>query len=76
MVHVHASAEELGRVYQATLPINSGMAHFAAAAKAMKPVDGSAWKAGVAVARADYLENIEPPELPGARQSGRDRRSG
>ena len=30
MVHVHASAEELGRVYQATLPINSGMAQFAA----------------------------------------------
>ena len=26
MVHVHAGAEELGRVYQATLPINSGMA--------------------------------------------------
>ncbi len=65
MVHVHASAEELGRVYQATLPINSGMAHFADAAKAMKPVDSSAWKAGVAVARADYLKNIEPPELPG-----------
>lgn len=65
MVHVHASAEELGRVYQATLPINSGMAHFATAAKAMKPVDSSAWKAGVAVARADYLKNIEPPELPG-----------
>ncbi len=47
LVHVHAGAEELGRVYQATLPINSGMAQFAAAAKAMKPVDASAWKAGV-----------------------------
>jgi acetolactate synthase-1/2/3 large subunit len=66
MVHVHASAEELGRVYQATLPINSGMAQFAASAKAMKPVDASAWKDKVAVARADYLKNIEPPELPGS----------
>ncbi len=47
MVHVHAGAEELGRVYQATLPINSGMAQFAAAARAMKPVDASAWKATV-----------------------------
>ena len=46
LVHVHAGAEELGRVYQATLPINSGMANFAAAAKAMKPVDGKRWKAG------------------------------
>jgi acetolactate synthase-1/2/3 large subunit len=32
LVHVHAGAEELGRVYQATCPINSGMANFAAAA--------------------------------------------
>ena len=66
MVHVHASAEELGRVYQATLPINSGMANFATAAKAMKPVDASAWKDKVAVARADYLKNIEPAAQPGS----------
>lgn len=66
MVHVHASAEELGRVYQATLPINSGMAQFAASAKAMKPVDASAWKDKVAVARADYLKNIEPVVQPGS----------
>jgi acetolactate synthase-1/2/3 large subunit len=66
LVHVHASAEELGRVYQATLPINSGMANFAAAAKAMRPVDGSRWKANLEAARADYLENIEPNQQPGA----------
>ena len=66
MVHVHASAEELGRVYQATLPINSGMAQFAASAKAMKPVNASAWKDKVAVARADYLKNIEPVPQPGS----------
>ena len=65
MVHVHAGAEELGRIYQATLPINSGMAHFAAAARAMKPVDASAWKDKVAIARADYLKNIEPVAQPG-----------
>ena len=66
MVHVHAGAEELGRVYQATLPINSGMAQFAAAARAMKPVDAAAWKAGVSAARADYLKNIEPTPQPGS----------
>src|SRR4029077_16822515 len=66
LVHVHAGAEELGRVYQATLPINSGMANFAAAAKAMKPVDGSRWKANLEAARADYLKNIEPNQQPGA----------
>ena len=31
LVHVHPGAEELGRVYQAELPILSGMAQFAAA---------------------------------------------
>jgi len=66
LVHVHASAEELGRVYQTILPINSGMANFAAAARAMKPVDGTRWKAQVAEARAQYLANIEPAPQPGA----------
>jgi acetolactate synthase-1/2/3 large subunit len=70
LVHVHAGAEELGRVYQATLPINSGMANFAAAARAMKPVDGKRWKAAVAEAHAEYLDNIKPGPLPGAVNMG------
>ncbi|HEX9521630.1 MAG TPA: thiamine pyrophosphate-binding protein [Reyranella sp.] len=70
LVHVHAGAEELGRVYQATLPINSGMANFAAAARAMKPVDGKRWKAGVAEGHAEYLDNIKPGPLPGAVNMG------
>ncbi len=74
LVHVHAGAEELGRVYQATLPINSGMAHFAAAAKAMKPVDGTRWKAETATAHAEYLDNIKPGPLPGAVNMGRGHR--
>src|SRR5262249_5722686 len=65
LVHVHGGAEELGRVYQATLPINSGMANFAAAARAMKPVDGTRWKANLEAARADYLDNIKPNQQPG-----------
>jgi len=65
LVHVHAGAEELGRVFQATLPINSGMANFAKAAKAMKPVDGTRWKSHVEQGRAAYLKNIEPNEQPG-----------
>jgi len=65
LVHVHASAEELGRVYQATLPINSGMQGFAAAAKTMTPVDGKLWQDAVTAARAEYLDNIKPGPLPG-----------
>src|SRR5258708_39388056 len=42
------------------------MAQFAAAAKVMKPVDGSRWKANLEAARSDYLKNIEPNPQPGA----------
>ncbi|MDP2330163.1 MAG: thiamine pyrophosphate-binding protein [Reyranella sp.] len=70
LVHVHAGAEELGRVYQASLPINSGMANFAAAARAMKPVDGKRWKAATEAGHAEYLDNIKPGPLPGAVNMG------
>ncbi len=53
MVHVHAGAEELGRVYQAKLMINAGMAGFAAAVRELR-VDSAAWRATAAEARADY----------------------
>ena len=65
LVHVMAGAEELGRVYQAELPILSSMGRFARAAAAMAPVDASAWKAGVGEARADYLAWTARREIPG-----------
>ncbi|MEX2199847.1 MAG: thiamine pyrophosphate-dependent enzyme, partial [Dongiaceae bacterium] len=55
LVHIHPGAEELGRVYRPTLAINSGMAEFCAAAKALKPVDGAARRSWTESARADYL---------------------
>ena len=68
LVHVHMAAEELGRVYQADLPINAGMAQFAAAAAALKPVDSSAWAAATATAHQDYLEYSSPVSNPGELQ--------
>jgi acetolactate synthase-1/2/3 large subunit len=65
-VHVHPGAEELGRVYEPDLPINSGMPEFAAMARALKPVDSAAWKERRAAARKDYEAWIEPGALPGA----------
>jgi len=56
LVHVHAGAEELGRVYQADLPINASMKAFAAAAAQMVPVDASAWRESVGTARQEYLD--------------------
>ena len=64
LVHVHAGAEELGRVYQGELLINSGMPQIASALKGLK-LDGSAWKTWREQARADYLEWTKPAPNPG-----------
>jgi acetolactate synthase I/II/III large subunit len=64
LVHVHPGAEELGRVYQGELLINSGMPQFAAALKNLK-LDGTAWKSWREQARADYLEWTKPAPIPG-----------
>lgn len=65
LVHVHAGAEELGRVYQPDLAINSGLPQFAAAARALEPVDSSAWRARTEEAHAEYLETLQHGPMPG-----------
>jgi len=70
LIHVHAGAEELGRVYQPALAINAGMAAFAGAARALPAVAAPAWRDWTAAARADYLANIEVPRVPGPVQMG------
>ncbi len=47
LIHIHPAAEELGRVYQADLPILSGMPQIAAALRGLEPI------AGAGVARLD-----------------------
>lgn len=64
LVHVHAGAEELGRVYQGELLINSGMPQIAAALKDLR-VDGNAWKAWREQARAEYIQWTQPAANPG-----------
>ena len=64
LVHVHAGAEELGRVYQGELLINSGMPEFAAAAKKLAPVK-PAWDAWTKEARADLEAWQQPVKVPG-----------
>jgi acetolactate synthase-1/2/3 large subunit len=61
LVHVAAGLDELSRVYEPTLAINAGMKRFAAAAAAMKPVNGAKWADQVKVGHAEYLENATPP---------------
>lgn len=64
-VHVAAGVDELGKVYQADLGINSGMAEFCAAAKALEPVSGP-WGEETKAAHADYLAFSTPQPMPGA----------
>jgi acetolactate synthase-1/2/3 large subunit len=66
MIHVHPGAEELGRVYQADLMINSDMGEFAQLATRMPPVDSAPWRDWTHQAHKDYLANIEPQASPGA----------
>ncbi|MDJ0950739.1 MAG: thiamine pyrophosphate-binding protein [Alphaproteobacteria bacterium] len=65
LVHVFPDGDELGRVYQADLPIHAAMGPFAAAARALAPVDAGAWAAATEEAHADYLAFIAPTEMPG-----------
>ena len=64
-VHVHPGAEELGRVYQGDLLINSGMPEFAAAARALAPVKAP-WAEATKAARAEYEAWQKPVATPGA----------
>ena len=65
LVHIHASAEELNRVYQADLAINATMN---AAARSLEvltaPVD-VVWEAWTNACHTDYLANLVPQTLPG-----------
>ncbi|WP_024302497.1 thiamine pyrophosphate-binding protein [Pseudogulbenkiania sp. MAI-1] len=61
LIHVHASPEELGRVYHAHLPINAGMRAFATALAELAPVDGTSWRQWTHDAHAEYLAFSTPP---------------
>jgi acetolactate synthase-1/2/3 large subunit len=70
LIHVHAGAEELGRVYQADLPITAGPRAFAEALSKTEPVDGAAWRSWREEARKAYEAWQVPPSTPGALQMG------
>lgn len=65
LVHVCAGTGELGKVYQADLPINASPANFGAALRGLEPVDSSAWSESAKTARADYEAFCNPPAAPG-----------
>lgn len=65
LVHIHASAEELNRVYQADLAINATMNAAARSLEVLSAPPAVAWEAWTDAAHADYEDNLVPQALPG-----------
>jgi acetolactate synthase I/II/III large subunit len=65
LVHIHASAEELNRVYQADLAINATMNAAARSLEVLTAPPELPWAAWTQAANADYLGNLQPQPLPG-----------
>ncbi|WP_366555648.1 thiamine pyrophosphate-binding protein [Aquibaculum sediminis] len=70
LVHVYAGAEELGRVYQPTLAINSGAAPALRALAELEPKGARPWAEATRQAREDYLAWTTPSAIPGELQLG------
>ena len=60
LIHIHAGAEELGRVYAADLMLQSAMACAAKALEGLSPPPSLPWTAWTAGAHADYEANFDP----------------
>jgi acetolactate synthase-1/2/3 large subunit len=71
LVHVYPDPEELGRVYQADLPINAGTTTVAAALGSMPRFEHRPWAEWARAARADYEKSLEPLPQPGQVDLGR-----
>ncbi|UCH17487.1 MAG: thiamine pyrophosphate-binding protein [Burkholderiales bacterium] len=63
LVHVHASADELGRVYAADLMLQSSMACAAKALETLAPPATLPWAGWSAEAHADYEANLVAPPV-------------
>ena len=66
LVHIHGSAEELNRVYQADLAIFATMNAAARSLEVLSAPPELPWSAWTADAHADYVANLVPQALPGA----------
>lgn len=65
LAHIHASAEELNRVYQADLAINATMNAAARSLEVLSAPPSVPWESWTQACQADYLANLQPQALPG-----------
>ncbi len=65
LVHIHGSAEELNRVYQADLAIHSTMNAAACSLETLSAPSAVPWTAWTQQVHQNYLNNLQPQTLPG-----------
>ncbi len=65
LVHVHTSAEELGRVYQPELALCASLPAAAAALAALDAPPVQPWRDWTEAVHLDYVTNMTPQPLPG-----------
>ena len=65
LVHIHGSAEELNRVYEADLSIHATMNAAARSLEVLTAPASLPWEAWAKAAQADYQGNLVPQALPG-----------
>ena len=65
LIHIHAGAEELNRVYRADLAICASLATIGDALAQLPAPAHLRWQAESAAAHADYEANLQPQPLPG-----------
>ena len=72
LVHVHADADELGKLYRPTQAIHATPQAFAAALNAVRPAEPVAWTTQAEAAHAEYLAWSDPApiRIPGHLQMG------
>ncbi len=64
LVHIHASPEELGRVYPPALAMNASPALFAEALQDFGPIDNPPWQSWTNEARQQFLKFTTPTASP------------
>src|SRR4051812_9038176 len=65
LIHIHASAEELNRVYHADLAINATMNAAARSLEVLTAPPEVPWAAWTEAVHAEYEANLVPQKLPG-----------
>ncbi|BEP65840.1 MULTISPECIES: thiamine pyrophosphate-binding protein [unclassified Variovorax] len=72
LVHVHADADELGKLYRPTQGIHATPQAFAEAVSTLRPASPPVWQAETKTAREDFLRWSDPAaiRIPGPLQMG------